>query len=224
MGGCYIAPMTATSGRRIRGLDAEQRKQQRRDDLLDAALELFSANGYQSTSVEQICQLAYVGTKSFYELFESREDCYVALLRRLTERIMGTMVERFEELPADDEATATRTLIARFADALVDDPRVAKVTFGEGSAVSPAVERQRRANRRRAAEFIEAIWTRYGVAKPRGGKRRWLHHVAMGTIGGMFELVADWLLDADPTRESDRDELVAALTGFYDTVRAGLSA
>ena len=58
--------------RTIRGLDAEERRAQRRAQLLDAALELFAANGYLNTSIEQLCQAAYVGTKAFYEVFDSR--------------------------------------------------------------------------------------------------------------------------------------------------------
>src|ERR1700736_1140840 len=155
-------PDTKPTGRRIRGLDAEQRKQQRRAQLLDGALELFAANGYLNTSIEQICQLAYVSTKSFYELFDSREACYTALLERITDQIMSDMVDRLRDAPADEPA-ASRRLVAAFAHALVDDPRVANVTFGQGSAISPVVERQRRTNRRLAAVFLEAIWRRYGV-------------------------------------------------------------
>ena len=46
----------ATTSRRIRGLDAEQRRDQRRRQLLESALELFAGQGYQNTSIEQICQ------------------------------------------------------------------------------------------------------------------------------------------------------------------------
>src|SRR5262245_40922398 len=55
--------------RRIRGLDAEQRKALRREQLLASALELFSSDGYHSVSVDQICAAALVSTKSFYADF-----------------------------------------------------------------------------------------------------------------------------------------------------------
>ena len=75
--------------RTIRGLDAEQRRAERREQLLDAALKLFAANGYLGTSIEQICSTAYIGTKSFYELFSSREECYLALLQRTSQALMA---------------------------------------------------------------------------------------------------------------------------------------
>jgi len=204
------------AGRRIRGLDADQRRAQRRDQLLDAALELFAAQGYQNTSIEQICVAAYVGTKSFYEVFDSREGCYLALLQRISNQAFAIMMATLDEAP-DREEEATPVLIGAFAHALVDDRRVAKVTFGEGGAISPASERQRRANRRWAASFIEAIWQRYGHTDDGSA-----HDVAIGLIGGLFDILADWQIDADPGDPTAVHVLVAKLIRFYDTVQAGL--
>lgn len=206
--------------RRIKGLDADERRAQRRGQLLDAALDLFAANGYLNTSIEQLCQSAYVGTKAFYEVFASREDCYVALLRQVTEQLTGRMVDALDKAP-DDERAATPQLVAAFAHGLVDDPRVARVTFGRGSAVTPDVERQRRLNRRWAASFIESIWRRYGIID---GRELGVdpHRMAIGAIGGMFDLIADWLLDADPGDPAHVESLITDLTDFYRLVQAGL--
>jgi AcrR family transcriptional regulator len=207
-------------GRRIKGLDAEERRALRRDQLLDAALELFAANGHLNTSIEQLCQAAYVGTKAFYEVFASREDCYIALLREITAKVSARMVDALQEAP-DDERRATPMLVSAFAHALVDDPRIARVTFGRGIAVTPAVERQRRTNRRWAASFIESIWRRYGVLgeDPPGVDP---HRMAIGVIGGMFDLISDWLLDADPADAAAVESLITDLTDFYDVIQTGL--
>jgi AcrR family transcriptional regulator len=201
------------TGRRIRGLDADQRRARRQDDLLAAALDLFAEAGYPNTSIEQICQAAFVGTKGFYEIFDSKEACYLALLRQVSSAIEARMVEALRTLPADEPA-ATEVLLSSFAHALVDDPRFAKVTFGQAGGISADVERQRRANRRWAADYLTSVWQRYGApADPT------LYRVAIGVIGGLFDLVADWMLDpADP------DSLITDLTVFYQAVRRGLPA
>ena len=205
-----------TRGRRIRGLDADQRRTRRREDLLAAALDLFANTGYPNTTIEQICQAAYVGTKGFYEIFDSKEACYIALLRQVSATIEARMVAVLHDAP-DGEAEATGMLLAAFAHALVDDPRYARVTFGQAGGISPAVERQRRENRRWAAGFLTSVWRRYGAASdPR------VERVAIGVIGGLFDLVADWLLDADPADPAARDALLADFTAFYRAVRAGL--
>jgi AcrR family transcriptional regulator len=205
-----------TRGRRIKGLDADQRRARRQDDLLAAALELFASAGYPNTSIEQICQGAYVGTKGFYEIFDSKEACYLALLRQVSATIEARMVEASRHVP-DDESEAAGVLLAAFAHALVDDPRVAKVTFGQAGGISVAVERQRRENRRWAADFLTSVWQRYNAAvDPRA------YRVAIGVIGGLFDLVADWMLDTDPADPAGREALLADLTTFYQAVRRGL--
>lgn len=207
------------TGRRIRGLDAAERRAQRREQLLDAALDLFAQHGYRNTSIEQICQAAYVGTKAFYELFDGREACYIALLQRVSEQIEADMVSTLQRAPAD-QREATGMLIATLVHAVVDDPRRARVTFGEAGAISPAVERQRRTNRRWAAAFIESIWRKYGVTTGRED----LHRMAIGTIGGMFDLIADWLLDADPDNPTHVQTLITDLTNFHHLIHTALTA
>jgi AcrR family transcriptional regulator len=216
------------TGRRIRGLDADERRQRRRQQLLDAALDLVATKGFANTSIEQICQTAYVGTKGFYELFESKEDCYLALLRQIADDVMAQMHaaldEASDETPddGDEDATAER-LIRTFAHALVDDPRIGRAAFGESAGISAAVERQRRLNRRVAAEFLQDLWRRGGVTDDRSHRHPDLSTVAIGVVAGLFDLVADWLHDADPAHP-DLDALVANLTAFYTTARRGLTA
>lgn len=209
-------------GRRIRGLDATERQARRREDLLDAALELFSAQGYQDTAIEQICKHAYVGTKSFYEVFSGKEALYLALLDRIVADVTGRLTSALDALDAldgdQDGSEPARALIRHFADAFVDDVRVARVTFGEGRAVTPSAEAHRRANRRWAASFVETVWQRLGVAA--GPHAR---EVAMGLIGGLFDIIADWLLDTGRARSADRASLQDGLDRFYTVVSNGLS-
>lgn len=211
-------------GRRIRGLDAEQRRARRREQLLDAALELFAQQSYARTTIEQICQTAYVGTKGFYELFDSKEACYLALLRQITQDAVEQLDAAAAEAP-ETEPEAARLLIATFAHAFTDDRRKVKVAFGEGAGISPEVNLQRRANRRWAAGFVEAVWRRYGAGSAAAAAGVDLHRMAVGLIGGLFDLVVDWLVASEESStgsEPDIDALVVDLETFYGLVRRGL--
>ncbi|MEO6792867.1 MAG: TetR/AcrR family transcriptional regulator [Mycobacterium sp.] len=211
--------MTASppGGRRIRGLDAEQRRAQRREQLLTAAFDLFARDGYANTSIEQICQTAYVGNKAFYELFDSKEDCYLALLTGTSERIEGQLEEIMGQTAPDEEGeTTVWRLLSGLAHALVDDPRVAVVTFRECTGISPRVEAQRRENRRWAASFLESYWR----SKAQAGTDVDYRAMAVATIGGLFETIADFLYDSDQPRSID--DLTRDLTTFVIAVGNGI--
>lgn len=221
----------ARPSRRIRGLSADERRQRRCQQLLDAALDRFAADGYAGTSIEQICQAAYVGTKGFYECFDGKEACYLALLRRVSAAVERAVADAAADAPADEHA-ATALVVDAFARALVDDPRVAMVTFGHASGISPVIEEERRRNRRRAATFVVAFWQRFdfrpaaaatgpagtpsadaGAGRPpAAGPDR--QTTALGLVGGLFEMVADWLHDVDPSDDAARAQLVDRLTEF----------
>lgn len=205
--------------RRIRGLDAGQRQAQRRQQLLDAALGLIATHGYANTSIEQICQTAYVGTKGFYEHFPSKEACYLALLDETVGRVGDRMVAALRAAPADEDE-AVRALASTFAHAVADDPRVARATLAQPGAISPAVEQRQRDNRHWAAGFIARVWRRYGLARATPDE---LHPVALGVAGGSFDLVVDWLQDGGD-EPGDIEALIERLTDFHELVRAGLAS
>ena len=199
------------SGRTVRGLDAEQRRARRRADLLAAALTLFGRKGFAAVPIEEICQTAYVGTKSFYELFDSKEACYLALFEQLADDLSARMQAALAEAGGgiDD-------LIETFARTLLADPWVPRVVFGQSAGVSPTVERRRRENRRWAAGFVEAVWRQHGVI----GAGVDVRPIALATVGALFELVTDWLFD----ESEDVDELIRQLVAYHRVVRIGLES
>ncbi|UFS94199.1 TetR/AcrR family transcriptional regulator [Nocardia huaxiensis] len=212
------APDRTPARRRIRGLDADERSAQRRRQLLAAATELFARQSYSGTSIEQICQQAYVGTKGFYDHFESKEACYTALLTQITEGIQQRVAEVAAATAGQEWLERMHALIAAFVHAIADDARLAKVTFGEAGGISPAVEAQRRSNRRWAAAFLNQQWPQ---PDPSGDERKGLA-LSLATIGGMFELVADWLYRYDePGTQEAVDTLIEDLNHFVTVVVAG---
>ncbi|WP_262365558.1 TetR/AcrR family transcriptional regulator [Gordonia sp. OPL2] len=205
------------AGRRIKGLDATERAQQRRELILDAALDLFTRDGYANSSIETICQMAYVGNKAFYEHFSTKEACYLELLQRNTHMIFEKLYAAPDD--ADDtEATLTRRLLTMFVDALADDPRIGVITFGQSGGISPTVERQRRANRRQAADLIRSVWSRFDKGPAAAGE-----HLAIAVTGGLFDLIADALDQSDGELTGrTRTQLADDMTDFVLTVRAGM--
>ncbi|MGH8630323.1 MAG: TetR/AcrR family transcriptional regulator, partial [Burkholderiales bacterium] len=176
------------------GVAAEQRVAERRERLLEAALELFARQGYQNTPIEQLCTEARVTTRHFYEAFNGRE----ALLLALYERIIGetqAVVREALQRPSTDLRARVAEGIRAFMQAYVSDRRRAQVGVLEVVGVSPAVERRRREVIHEFARVLEG----YADALAAQGllPRRDYHPVSVALVGGINELLAEWLMAGD---------------------------
>ena len=58
----------------------QQRSEETRAHILQAALSLFSKNGYDATSVAEICRAAGVSKGAFYHHFASKQTVFQSLL------------------------------------------------------------------------------------------------------------------------------------------------
>lgn len=188
--------------RRILGLDPEQRQTERRRLVLDSALELFATNGFARTTIEALCKHAGVGTNSFYEIFDSKEDVLAALYLQVTDAMRNAVAEAY--LHHRDDPDPALPMVAAFVHAVVDDPRVARVAFFEAMGVGDQVEVQRRHARTEFAAGLEAIGRdlrniALGSAavdvseRPGPSPRR----NAVALVGAIIEMTTDWLQDAD---------------------------
>lgn len=59
--------------RSYKGFTKSALKQQRRERILAAGVQLYGTVGYKKTTIEDICKQATISTRYFYEHFESRE-------------------------------------------------------------------------------------------------------------------------------------------------------
>lgn len=75
----------------------ERKKQRTREALIDAAYELFRADGFDATTVDRIAEAVEVSSRTFFRYFTSKED--VAL--SLADEQITAMFEQFAAQPAD---------------------------------------------------------------------------------------------------------------------------
>jgi AcrR family transcriptional regulator len=67
--------------------------EQRRDSILDAALEVFAQRGFHGSSIDEIAHAAGVSKALIYEHFPSKRDLHVSLLERHTQEIFELLAE-----------------------------------------------------------------------------------------------------------------------------------
>jgi AcrR family transcriptional regulator len=67
--------------------------EERRELILDAALEVFARRGFHGSSIDEIAQAAGVSKALIYEHFPSKRDLHVSLLERNVQEIFERLAE-----------------------------------------------------------------------------------------------------------------------------------
>lgn len=139
--------------------------EQRREQLLDAALSLIAENGYESVSMEGIAREAGVTKPVLYDLFGTLADLLDALLEREEERALLQLAELMPS-PSED-ADPARVLVDgldAFLRAIETRPDAWRVSLMPVEAMPGVVRRKVVRDRTRIARQLESI-VRWGVER-----------------------------------------------------------
>lgn len=74
----------------------EKERQRHREEILDAALDLFAENGYVNVSMQQIAEKAEFGTGTLYNFFQNKEELYKALIMKHVDNVHRVLAEALE--------------------------------------------------------------------------------------------------------------------------------
>jgi len=111
-----------------------------------AMIDITSKRGYESIRARDVVRLAGISTRSFYEHFASKEDCFVHTYELLVRRA-GRRIIAAQEGERDWRSRLQRMLGA-FLEELEGDPGAARLVLIEAPAAGPAAREQvRRAER-----------------------------------------------------------------------------
>jgi AcrR family transcriptional regulator len=124
--------------------------------LLDAMAHVVAAVGYEETSVERVLVQAGVSRRTFYELFDDREDCFLAAYDDAMQRAFRIVTEAYLECEAPERRIeAALEAYLRFC---AEEPHVARMCVIEVFAAgSKARERRAEAMDRMAALLEHAL-------------------------------------------------------------------
>jgi AcrR family transcriptional regulator len=73
------------------GLPADIVAAHQRERLLNGTIEMVAKRGYRGTSIDHIVKAARVGHVAFYDLFDGKEDCFLAAFDRIVEETSETL-------------------------------------------------------------------------------------------------------------------------------------
>ena len=87
----------------------EREKLRQRQDMLAAALELFSQKGFHNVSMHEIAEKAEFAIGTLYKFFQNKEDLYKALVLERCDHFEQAITQAIEE--PDDEVEKLREYI-----------------------------------------------------------------------------------------------------------------
>src|SRR5580693_8317573 len=67
---------------------------ERREQILDCALQVFASKGYHGASIADVCTRAGIGRATLYQYFDDKRDVLVALADRITRRVTDAVAAR----------------------------------------------------------------------------------------------------------------------------------
>jgi AcrR family transcriptional regulator len=129
-------PLSAKGGRVYAGQTLDERRQLRRQQFLDAGLEVFGSDGFRHATVRSICRRAQLTDRYFYNEFGNLE----ALLRAVYDHCMDGIYARLSAVfsgsssQSDMADLVDKALLAFFS--VMEDSRVARVCMMELEGVS----------------------------------------------------------------------------------------
>jgi AcrR family transcriptional regulator len=106
-----------------------------RERLFAATVDLVAKRGYRNTSIDHIVKSARVGYVAFYELFEGKEECFLAAFDRIVEET----AEAVAAAVAGETAWPAQIAgaLASLLDLIVADPKRARLALVEVQAAGP---------------------------------------------------------------------------------------
>ena len=201
----------APRGRHAPPLEVRQDRQRQR--LFSAAASVFARSGYADASAEAIAREAGMSKATFYEHFDNKEDCIVALFDAAVGVLDGAMRAAGEAQAASDLRTRVQATVRAFLQVLSDYPDESQTLLVEIVGAGPRAMERRDAALDRIATAIDGY---NQVDAERGAARRFASFDdAFAIVGAVVELASRHL-------RTRRTEDIRELEPVVERVALGL--
>ncbi|MCB2192336.1 MAG: TetR/AcrR family transcriptional regulator [Deltaproteobacteria bacterium] len=116
-----------TQGEKLSRRERERLRQ--RHDMLAAALELFSRNGYHNVSMNEIAEKAEFAVGTLYKFFKNKEDLYKSIMIEQTDWFHKVMDKAMDD--GDDEIEKLRNYVRTRGVAVTEKEAVVRLYHAE---------------------------------------------------------------------------------------------
>lgn len=186
-----------------RGVSAEDRRAQRRSQLLDACLDVVGARGVEGTTVDAIVDGAGLSKRYFYESFADRHDVLAEAVDVLMQGVQARLVAAIGGV--ESPAERLRTTVATLVRALAEDTRSARLYVEAGR--SPAAEARRRQAFDAFSQFVVEDVLEASMDDAR------VAATALLVVAGTTDVLARWLAGGIDLSEVEVVDLITEIGG-----------
>jgi AcrR family transcriptional regulator len=137
-------PLFPSAGGRARGQSPERVASDQRARLEAAMVEAVSDHGYPGTTLRELVRIAGVSKSTFYEHFESKQECFVATLDEIVARVTEQVTHAYRQ--KGDFRERLLAALTVFMELVVREPGAARLAAVESLTLGAAgVEPRERA-------------------------------------------------------------------------------
>jgi AcrR family transcriptional regulator len=159
-------------------------------------VEAVSERGYSDTRIVDVISVAGVSRKTFYELFDSKEDCFLAAYDVLLGNLLGDTANAYESRPGAPWAERIAAGLGALLEHLAAHPDEARFAIVEVLAAGPRAIARRDAALRQFTGFLEAGRSETAVELP--------GITSLSLAGGVNELLYSEILHGAAARLPSR--------------------
>lgn len=179
----------------------------REQQMLDAAVRVFSRNGFHAANMDEIAELSGVSKPMVYAYHGTKEELFLACLRRESERLLEKIISAADSsLPPDEQLWRG---LKGFFDYVGAHRDGWSVLYRQARSLEPfagELAAMRRAMVQVVAHRLELAVQAHGRSNEKAGRPEDLNSMAL-TLVGASESLADWLAshpDEDPGKTATR--------------------
>ncbi|WP_394244352.1 TetR/AcrR family transcriptional regulator [Halopseudomonas laoshanensis] len=181
---------TPESKRRYRGSAVEERRAQRRQQLIDAAIQVYGENGYRHSGVKQVCDAAGLTQRYFYESFGHSDElliaCYEQAARWMRDDNMAAA-----QAAGKDPVLRSRAMLQSYFQRLKENPTIGRLLLIEIRGISPAVDQAIEKALKATSDDIARVLARPG--------KHFDELLQAGILGGVIHIALHWMANGYST-------------------------
>lgn len=192
------------SRRTYGGKSADQRRTERRAQLVESAQQIWQEQGWAAVTMRGVCARAGLSDRYFYESFADRDELLGTVWDQMRDETLGMLLGVISAVANEGPLEQLRAALDATVHHIADEPSRAQIIFGDhaGSAV---LEQRRRDTVQMATDLM------IGLARPflrdDADEQAVRVNIMLG-IGGFVELMLAW---RDGLVDSTPDEIVDLL-------------